>query len=166
MCESEWMGVEMSLLIFGKYRGSVCYMLSRPTLFLWRKFRLKFVFTVQLGLEISERHFFKDHFYVTYTKKTPTCVTQPFLKTFESKVLSKNGYYIPFIVYLESFNRKTLSLHSTYKERWNCRKVKNCSNIKVFKSLWYHQQLLQSFTLLKGSYYFQLQSFAYMPAHL
>lgn len=80
MCESEWMGVEMSLLIFGKYRGSVCYMLSRPTLFLWRKFRLKFVFTVQLGLEISERHFFKDHFYVTYTKKTPTCVTQPFLK--------------------------------------------------------------------------------------
>lgn len=25
MCESEWMGVEMSLLIFGKYRRSVCY---------------------------------------------------------------------------------------------------------------------------------------------
>lgn len=32
MCEREWMGVEMSLLIFGKYRRSGCYMLSGPTL--------------------------------------------------------------------------------------------------------------------------------------
>ena len=51
MCESEWMGVEMSLLIFGKYRRSGCYMLSGPTLFLWRKFRLKFVLKVQFGLK-------------------------------------------------------------------------------------------------------------------
>ncbi len=51
MCESEWMGVEMSLLIFGKYRRSGWYMLSGPTLFLWRKFRLKFVLKVQIGLE-------------------------------------------------------------------------------------------------------------------
>lgn len=50
MCECEWMGVEMSLLIFGKYRRSGCYMLSGPT-FLWRKFWLKFVLKVQFGLK-------------------------------------------------------------------------------------------------------------------
>lgn len=50
MCECEWMGVEMSLLIFGKYRRSGCYTLSGPT-FLWRKFRVKFVLRVQFGLK-------------------------------------------------------------------------------------------------------------------
>lgn len=53
MCESEWIGVEMSLLIFGKYSRSDCYMLSGPMLILWGNFRQKLALEVQLGQSLQ-----------------------------------------------------------------------------------------------------------------
>lgn len=93
MCECEWMGVEMSLLIFGQYRRSGCYMLSGPT-FLWRKFRLKFVLKVQFGLKFLRAlkakwfvffplKFILKRIYVWFKqqgkKKDPLCTMKKFL---------------------------------------------------------------------------------------